>query len=135
MTKIPYGYTVEVTNRFKTLPLRDRGPEELWMKVHDIVQKAVSKTIHKKKKYKKEKCLSEEVLHITEKRRETKGKGEKERYIYLNVEFQRIAKNNKKDFFSDQCKEIEQNNRMGKTKDLIKKYKDCKGTFMQRWAQ
>ena len=79
--------------------------------------------------------MSEEVLHIAEKRRDTKGKGEKEGYIHLNVEFQRIAKSDKKAFFSDQCKEIEQNNRMRKTKDLIKKNKDCEGTFMQRWAQ
>ena len=79
--------------------------------------------------------MSEEVLHIAEKRRETKGKEEKERYIHLNAEFQRIARRDKKAFFSDQCKEIVQNNRLGKTKDLFKKNKDGKGTFMQRWAQ
>ena len=86
------------------------------------------KTIAKKKKYKKAKWLSEEVLQIAEKRRETKGKGEKERYTHLNAEFQKIARD-KKAFFSDQCNEIEENNRMGKTKDLFKKIRDAKGTF------
>ena len=109
--------------------------EELWTEVRDIVQEAGIETIPKKKKCKKAKWLSDEALQIAEKRREAKGKGEKERYIHLNVEFQRIAKSNKKAFFSDQCKEIEQNNRMRKTKDLLKKNKDCEGTFMQRWAQ
>ena len=89
-------------------------PEELWVEVHDIVQEAVIKTIPKKKKYKKAKWLSEEDLQITEKRRETKGKEEKEIYTYLNSEFQRIAKRDKKAFLSDQCKEIEENNRWGK---------------------
>ena len=83
---------MEVTNRFKGLDLIDRVPEELWMEVHDIVQEAVFKTIPKKKQYKKAKWLSEEALQIAEKRRETKGKGEKERYTHLNAEFQRIAK-------------------------------------------
>ena len=87
------------------------------------------KTIAKKKKYKKAKWLSEEVLQIAEKRRETKGKGEKERYTHLNAEFQRIARRDEKVFLSDQCKEIEKNNRMGKTKDLFKKIRDAKGTF------
>ena len=108
---------MEVTNRFKGLDLIDRVPEELWMEVHDIVQEAVIKTIPKKKKYKKEKWFSEEALQIAEKRREVKGKGETERYIYLNAEFQRIARRDKKAFLSGQCKEIEENNRMGKTRD------------------
>ena len=99
------------------------------MKVRNIVQKAVIKTIPKKKKCKKAKWLSEEALHIAEKRREAKGKREKERYIHLNAEFQRIVRRNKKAFLSDQCKEIEENNRMGKTSDLFNKIRDTKGTF------
>ena len=114
LKNIPYNYTVEVTSRFKGLGLINRVPEELWMEVHDIVQEAVIKTIPKKKKCKKAKWLSEEAFQIAEKRREAKGKGEKERYIHLNAEFQRIARRDKKDFLSDQCKEIEENNRMGK---------------------
>ena len=90
-------------------------PDELWMEVRDIVQKTEIKIIPKKKKCKKEKWLSEEALQIAEKRREVKGKGEKERYIHLNAEFQRIARRDKKAFLGDQCKEIEENNRMGKT--------------------
>ena len=104
-------------------------PEELWTEVYDIVQEAVIKTIPKKKKCKKAKWLSEEALQIAKKRREVKGKGEKERYIHLNEEFQRIARREKKAFLSDQCKEIEENNRMGKTRDLFKKIRDTKGTF------
>ena len=123
-----------VTNRFKGLDLIDRVPEELWMEVWDIVQEAVIKTIPKKKKSKKAKWLSEEALQIADKRRETKGKGEKEKYTHLNAEFQRIARRDKKAFLSDQCKEIEENNRMGKTRDLFKKIRDTKETFMQRWA-
>ena len=99
------------------------------MEVHDIVQEAMIKTILKKKKCKMAKWLSEEVLQIAEKRREAKGKGEKERYTYLNAEFQRIARRDKKAFLSDQCKEIEENNRMQKTRDLFKKVRDTKGTF------
>ena len=118
-----------MTNKFKGLALLDRVPEELWAEVHDIVQEAKIKTIPKKKKCKKAKWLSEEALQIAVKRREVKGKGEKERYIYLNAEFQRIARRDKKAFFSDQCKEIEENNRMGKTRDLLKKIRDTKGTF------
>ena len=110
-------------------------PEELWTEVRDIVQEAVIKTIPKKKKCKKTKWLSEEVLQIAEKRREAEGKGEKERYTHLNAEFQRIARRDKKAFLSDQCKETEENNRMGKTRDLFRKIRDTKGTFMQRWAQ
>ena len=117
----PYDYTVEVTNRFKGLYLIDRVPEELWMEVRDIVQEAVIKVIPKKKKCKKPKWLSGEALQIAVKRREVKSKGEKERYTHLNAEFQRIARGDKKDFLSDQCKEIEENNRMGKTRDLFKK--------------
>ena len=93
--------------------------EELWMEVRDIVQEAVIKTIPKKKKCKKAKWLSEEALKIAEKRREAKGKGKKERYIHLNAEFQRIARRDEKAFLSDQCKEIEENNRMGKNRDLF----------------
>ena len=93
-------------------------PEELWVEVRDIVEEAVIKTIPKKKKCKKAKWLSEEALQIAEKRREVKGKGEKERYTHLTAEFQRIARRDKKAFISEQCKEIEENNRMGKTKDL-----------------
>ena len=104
-------------------------PEELWTEVHDIVQEAVIKTIPKKKKCKKAKCLSEEGLQIAEKRREGKGKGEKERYTHLNAEFQRIARKDKKAFFSDQCKETEGRKRMGKTRDLFKKRSDTKGIF------
>ena len=104
-------------------------PEELWTEIYDIVQEAVIKTIPKKKKCKKAKCLSEETLKIVEKRREVKGKGEKERYTHVNAKFQRIARRDKKAFLSDQCKEIEENNRMGKTKDLFKRIRDTKGTF------
>ena len=110
-------------------------PEELWTEVHDIVQEAVTKNIPKKKKCKKAKWLSEEALQIAEKGREVKSKGEKERYTHLNTEFQRIARRDKKVFLSDQCKEIEGNNRMGKTRDLFKKIKDTKETFYERWAQ
>ena len=104
-------------------------PEELWMEVSDIVEEAMIKTIPKKKKCKKAKWLSEEALQIAMKRRDIKGKGEKKRYIHLNGEFQRIARRDKKAFLSDQCKEIEENNRMGKTRDLFKKMRDTKGTF------
>ena len=99
------------------------------MQVHDIVQEAVIKTIPKIKKCKKAKRLSNEALQIDEKRREAKGKGEKERYKHLNAEFQRIARRYKKAFLSDQCKEIQENNRMGKTRDLFKKIRDIKGIF------
>ena len=108
----PYDYTVEVRNRFKGLDLIDRVPDELWTEVCDIVQETGIKTIPKKKKCKKTKWLSEEALQIAVKDRKAKGKGEKERYTYLNAEFQRIARRDKKAFLSDQCKEIEENNRM-----------------------
>ena len=115
---------MEVKNRFKGLDLIDRVPEELWMEVCDTVQEAA-----KKKKCKKAKWLSEEALQIAEKRRDDKGKEEKERYKHLNSEFQRIARKDKITFFSYQCKEIEENNRMGKTSDLFKNIRDTKGTF------
>ena len=104
-------------------------PEELWTEVHNIVQEARIKSSPKKKKCKKAKWLSEEALQIAEKRKDTKGTGEKERYIYLKAEFQRIAKSNKKAFLSDQCKEMEEHNRRGKTRDLFKKIRDTKGTL------
>ena len=103
---------MEVRNRFKGLDLIDRVPDELWMEVYDIVQETGIKTIPKKKKCKKAKWLSEEALPRAEERREAKSKGGKERYKHLNAEFQRIARRDKKAFFSDQCKEIEENNRM-----------------------
>ena len=121
--------TVQVMNKFKRLDLVDRVPKELWMEVHNIVQEGVTKTIPKKKKCKKAKWLSEEALQIPEERREAKGKGKRERYTHLNAEFQRIARRDKKAFLSDRCKEIEENNRMGKTRDLFKKVRDTKGTF------
>jgi len=112
---------VEVTNRFKGLNLIDRVPEELWTEVQNILQEAVIKTISKKKKCIKVKWLSEEALQIAEQRREVKGKREKEGYVHLNADFQRIAKRDKKAFLSDQYKDIEENNTMGKTRDLFKK--------------
>ena len=107
LNQIPYDYTAEVRNRFKGLDLIDRVPDELWTEVCDIVQETGIKTIPKKNKCKKAKWLSEEALQITEKRREVKGKGEKERYIHLNAEFQRTARRDKKAFLNDQCKKIE----------------------------
>ena len=117
-----------MTNRFKGLDLIDRVPE-LWTEARHIVQEAGIKTIPKKKKCKEAKWLSEEALQIAEQRREVKGKGQKERYTHLNAEFQRIARRDKKAFLSNQCKEIEEKNRMGKTRDLFKKIRDTKGTF------
>ena len=104
-------------------------PEELWTEVCDIVQETGIKTIPMEKKCKKEKWLSEEAIQIAVKRREAKSKGEKKRYAQLNAEFQRIGRRDKKDFLSDQCKEIEENNRMGKTRDLFRKIRDTKATF------
>ena len=135
INQILYDYTVEVTNRFKELDLIDRVPGELWMEVWDTVQEAVIKTISKKKKCKKSKWLSQEALQLAEKRREVKGKGEKERYTHLNADLQRIARRDKKAFLSYQCKEIEGNNRMGKTRGLFKKIRGTRELFMQRWAQ
>ena len=120
---------MEVRNRFKGLDLIDRVPDELWAEVRDTVQETGINTIPKKKKCKKAKWLSEEALQIAVKRREVKIKGEKERYKHLNAEFQRISRRDKKPFLSDQCKETEENNRMGKTRDLFKKLRDTKGTF------
>ena len=105
-------------NRFKGLDLIDRVPDELWTEVRDIIQETGIKTIPKEKKCKKAKWLSGTALQIDVKRREAKSKGEKERYKYVNAELQRIARRDKKDFFSGQCKEIEENNRMRKTRSL-----------------
>ena len=129
LNQIPYDYTVEVKNKFKRLDLIDRVPEELWTEVPDIVQEAAIKTIPMEKKCKKAKWLCGEALQIAVKRREVKSKGEKERYKHLNAEVQRIARRDKKAFLRDECKEIEENNRMGKTRDLFKKIRDIKGTF------
>ena len=126
---------MEVTNRFKELDLIDRVPEELWMEVCDIVQETGIKTIPKKKKCKKAKWLSEEALQIAVKRRETKSKGEKERYTHLNADFQSIARRDKKAFLSDQCKEMEENNRMGTIEISSRKLEIPREHFMQRWAQ
>ena len=116
-------------NRFKGLDLTNRMPDELWTEVHDIVQETGIKTIPKKKKCRKAKWLSEEALQRAVKRRDMKSKGEKERYTHLNAEFQRIARRDKKAFLNDQCKEIEENNRMGKTRDLFKKITNTRRTF------
>ena len=129
LNQIPYDYTVEVTNRFKGLDLMDRVPDELWTEVCDIVQETDIKTIAKKKKCKKAKWLSDEALQIAMKRREVKSKGEKGRYTHLNAEFQRIARRDKKACLNDNYKELEENNRMRKTRDLFKKIRDTKGTF------
>ena len=120
---------MEVRNRFKGLDLEERVPDDLWTEVRDIVQETGIKTIPVEKKFKKTKWLSGEALQIAVKRREAKSKGEKERYKHLNAEFQRIARRDKKAFLSDQCKEIEENYRMGKTRDLFKKMRGMKGTF------
>ena len=119
LNQIPYDDTVEVRNRFKGLDLIDRVPDELWNEVRDIIQKTGIKTISMEKKCKKANWLSEEALQIAVKRREAKSKGEKERYTHLNADFHKIARRDKKAFLSDQCKEIEENNRMGKTRDLF----------------
>ena len=120
---------VEVRNRFKGLGLIDRVPDELWTEVHDIVQETGIKTISMEKKCKTAKWLSEEALQIAVNRREVKSNGEKERYSHLNAEFQRIARRDKKAFLSDQCKIREQNNRMGRARDLFQKIRITKGTF------
>ena len=119
LNQITYDYTAEVRDRFKGLDLIDRVPEELWNEVRDIVQETGIKTIPMEKKCEKAKRLSEEALQIAVKRREAKSKGEKERYKHLNAEFQRIARRDKKAFFRNQCKEIEEKNRMGKTRDWM----------------
>ena len=105
------------------------------MEVHNIVQEVVIKSIHNKKKWKKSKWLSEEASQIAEKRTEAKGKGEKERHTHLKVEFQRIARRDKKDFLTEQWKEIEENHRIEKTRDFFKKIRYTKGTFHEKWAQ
>ena len=120
---------MEVGNRFKGLDLIDSVPDELWTEVHGIVQETGIKTIPIEKKCKKAKWLSEEALQIAVKRREVKSKGEKETYNYLDAAFQRTARKDKKAILSNQCKEIEENNRMGNTRDLFKKIRDTKGTF------
>ena len=126
---------MEVTNKFKGLDLLNRVPEELGTEVPDIVQETGIKTIPKKKKCKKAKWLSEEALQIAEKRREVKGKGEKERYIHLNAELQRIARRHKKDFLSDHCKEIKENNRMERLEVSSRNLEILREYFMQRWAE
>ena len=120
---------MEVRNRWKGLDLIERVPDDLWMEFHDIVQETGIKTIPMEKKFKKSKWLYEEALQTAVERGEVKNKGEKERYSHLKAEFQRIERTDKKAFLSDQCKEIEENNRMGKTRDLFKKIRDTKGTF------
>ena len=123
-----------MTNRFKGLDLPDRVPEGRWAEVCNTAQEAGIKTIPKKKKCKKAKW-SEEALQIAEERRDAKGKKEKERYTHLNAELQKIARRDKKAFLSDQCKEIEGNNRRGKSRNLFKKIRGPKGTFHAKWAQ
>ena len=136
LNEIPYDYIVEVTNRFKGLDLIDRVPEELWTEVCDIVQDARIKIIPKEKKCKKAKWLSEVPLQIAVNRREGKGKGENERYTHLNAEFQRTARREKKAFLCDQYKETEENNRMGKTREVSSRLLEIpREYFMQRWAQ
>ena len=122
-------------SRFKGLNLVDRVPEELWMEVHNIVQEVVTKTIPKKKKCKKVKCLSEKVSKIAEKRREAKGKGERERYTQLNADFQRIARRDKKPFLCEQCKEIEENVEWERLEISSRKLETPRDHFMQGWAQ
>ena len=118
-----------MTNRLKGLDLVDRVPEEHWTSVCNTVKEGVTKTIPKKKKCKKAKWLSEESLQIVEKRREVKDKGKRERYTHLNAEFQKIARRDKKGFLNEPCKAREENNRMGKTKDVFKKIRDSNGIF------
>ena len=123
---------MEVRNRFKGLDLIDRVPDELWAEVHDTVQETGIKTIPMEKKCKKAKLLSGEALQVAVIRGKLKSKGEKEGYKHLNAKFQRIARRDKKAFLSDQCKEVEENNRMGKTRDLFKKIRDTKVTFQAK---
>ena len=133
---ISYDYTVEVRNRFKGVDVIDRVPEELCLEVRDILQEAGIMTIPKKKKCKKAKWLSEEALQIAEKRREAKGKGEKEKHTHLNAEFQRIARRYKKAFLSDQCKETEEKiTEWERLKISSRKLEIPREHFMQRWAQ
>ena len=120
---------MDVRNRFKALDLIGREPDELWVEVRDIVHETGIKTISMKKKCRKAKWLSEEALQIAVKRRQVKSKGEKEKYFHLNAEVQRIVNREKKAFLSNQCRGREENNRIGKTRDLFKKIRDTKGTF------
>ena len=131
LNQIPCDYTVKVTNRFKGFDLLGRVPEDLWVEVCNLVQEVVTKTIPKKKKCLMAKWLSEEALHTAEERRQAKSKGERERYTQLNAEFQRITRRNQV-FLNEYCKEVEENSRMGKTRDLVKKIGDSKGTFHAR---
>ena len=135
LNQVPYDYTVEVRNRFKGLDLRDRVPDELWTELRNIVQETGTKTICMEKKCKKAKWLSGEALQIAMKRREVKSEGERERYKHVNAEFQRIARRDKKAFLSDQCKELEENNRMGKLEISSRKLEIPREHFMQRWAR
>ena len=131
LNRIPCDYTVKVTNRFKGLDPLGGMPEELWIEVCNTVQEVVTKTIPKRKKCVVAKWLSEEAVHTAEERRQAESKGERERYTQLNAEFQRITRRNQA-FLNEYCKEVEENNRMGKTRDLIKKTGDSKGTFHAR---
>ena len=133
LNQIPYDYTVEVRSRFKGLDLIDRVPDQLWNEVRDIVQETGIKTIPMEKKCKKANWLSKEALQIAVKRREGKSQGQNERYKYLNAEFQRIARRDKKAFLSNQCKEIEENNRMVEMSS--RKVETPREHFMQRWAR
>ena len=135
LSQIPYDYTVEVRNRFKGLDLKDRVPEELWTEVHDIVQETGIKNIPMEKKFKKAKWLSAEALQLAVKRREAKSKGEKERYMHLNAEIQRIARRDKKAFLSDECKEIDENKELERLEIYSRKLEIPKEHFMQRWAR
>ena len=132
LNQIPYDYTVEVRNRFKGLDLIDRVPDELWNEVRDIVQETGIKTNLKKKKCKTAKGLSEDALQVAVKEEKQKAKEKRKDYTHLNAEFQRIARRDKRAFLTDQCKEIAENNRMGKTRDLFKKLGDMKGTFHRK---
>ena len=129
LNQIPYDYTVEVMNRFKGLDLVDRVSEKPWVEVYYIVQEAVTNPIPKGGKIKNLKWLSKEALQIVEKRRDAKYKGERERYTQLNVEFQKIAREDNKAFLNEQCKEVEENNRMRKTRNLFKTPAAVMGIF------
>ena len=135
LNQIPYDYTVEVRNRFKGLDLIDKVPDELWMEIRDTVQETGMETIPMEKKCKKAKQLPGEALQIAVKRREVKSKGEKKRYKHLNAEFQRITRRDKKAFLSDQCKEIEENNKMERLEISSRKLEIQREYFMQRRAQ
>ena len=134
LNQIPYDYTVEVRNRFKGLDLIDRMPDELWTEFCDIVEETGSKTIPKKNKCKKAKWLSEEALQTAMKRREVKDKGEKERYTHLKAELERIARRDKKASLTDQCKDIEKNNIMGRVEIFSRNLEIPREHFKQRWA-